>query len=176
MRFLICFSRTWRVGRWHQVQRLQSGVPWSSKVPLPTSGCTMDWKNNMCGVNGNTMEIFRKNLKSLIHEKNLKSKISCQTPFKDSRRTFTASWSVLMAKAPSTLTFSSVVGIGTPSTPSPLGECVPPSFGWGGGGTHSLAGEGAGGVLIQTRVQTLWYSKFICTLRFAVCNLCCETY
>ncbi len=32
-----------------------------------------------------------------------------------------------------------------------------------GGGTHSLAGEGVGGP-VRTRGQTLWYSRFICTL------------
>ncbi len=32
-----------------------------------------------------------------------------------------------------------------PPTPSPAGECIPPQLGWGGGGAHSLAGEGVGG-------------------------------
>jgi hypothetical protein len=30
-------------------------------------------------------------------------------------------------------------------TPSPACECVLPSYGWGGGGSHPLGGEGVGG-------------------------------
>ncbi len=50
-------------------------------------------------------------------------------------------------------------------TPLPAGVCAPPPFGsrGGGGGTHSLAGEGKGGPN-STRGQTLWYSRYICTL------------
>jgi hypothetical protein len=49
-------------------------------------------------------------------------------------------------------------------TPSPAGECVPPPFGWGGG---TLArGRVVGGVPIQTRGQTLWYSRYIYTFCF----------
>ncbi len=40
-------------------------------------------------------------------------------------------------------------------------ECAPPS--WFKGGTHSFVGEGVG-VPIRTRGQTLWYSRYICTL------------
>jgi hypothetical protein len=44
--------------------------------------------------------------------------------------------------------------------PSSAGECAPNSR-----GTHSLGGEGMGGVPIRTRGQTLlWYSSYICTL------------
>jgi hypothetical protein len=50
-----------------------------------------------------------------------------------------------------------------PPPPSPAGECVPPFGSGGGGGAHSLAGEG-GGVPIRTRGQTLWYSRYTCTL------------
>ncbi len=31
-------------------------------------------------------------------------------------------------------------------------------------GTHSLAGRVDGGVPVRTRGQTLWYSRYICTL------------
>ncbi len=42
---------------------------------------------------------------------------------------------------------------------------VCPPFGfWGGGGAHSLAGEG---VPIRTRGQTLWYAMYICTFTFS---------
>jgi hypothetical protein len=52
-------------------------------------------------------------------------------------------------------------------TPSTAGECVFPPFGSGVGGyTHSLGGKGVGGggVPIPSRGQTLWYSRYICTL------------
>jgi hypothetical protein len=49
--------------------------------------------------------------------------------------------------------------LGLLPTLSPAGECVPSPL-WA-GGTHSLAGEG---VLIPTRGQTLWHSRYICTL------------
>jgi hypothetical protein len=63
------------------------------------------------------------------------------------------------------LSFSPVVGIGTPPTPHsqasvPLPPLVP------GGGAHLLAIEGDGRVPIPTRGQTLWYSIFMCTLWF----------
>ncbi len=47
--------------------------------------------------------------------------------------------------------------LGSPTTHSQASES--PSFG-SGGGTHSLGGEGVG-VPILTRVQTLWYSRYI---------------
>ncbi len=51
------------------------------------------------------------------------------------------------------------------TTPSPAGEAVPPVLeGGGGGGTHSLVGGEVGGVLIPTRGQTLWYSRYKSTL------------
>ncbi len=56
------------------------------------------------------------------------------------------------------LSFSPVVGLGTP-TPSPASECVPPLL-WfrGGGGTHyTLAYGRGGGGPIPTRGQTLMY-------------------
>ena len=48
--------------------------------------------------------------------------------------------------------FSSLPNWDSP-TPSPASECVPPPFGWGGGGgyTHSLAGQGVLEVPIPTR-------------------------
>jgi hypothetical protein len=46
--------------------------------------------------------------------------------------------------------------------PSPAGECVPP---FGSGGTPSR-GERGWGVPIPTRGQTLWYSRYICTLGY----------
>ncbi len=53
-------------------------------------------------------------------------------------------------------------------TPSPAGDCVPPSFGLvgGGGGTHSLGGEGLGG-LIPTRGQTEWSKIIYMSLLFS---------
>jgi hypothetical protein len=60
------------------------------------------------------------------------------------------------------LSFSLVVGIGTPPTPHPQAS-VPSSFGSGGRGT--LAGERRGGkVPIPTRGHTLWWSLYIFTL------------
>jgi hypothetical protein len=59
------------------------------------------------------------------------------------------------------LSFSPVVGIGTPPTPHPQAN-VPPPLGSGGRGT--LAGEKGGGrVPVPTRGHTLWYSIYICT-------------
>ncbi len=61
------------------------------------------------------------------------------------------------------LSFSPVVGMGTPPTPHPKARCPPPPPGSGGRGT--LAGERGGGrVPILTRGHTLWYSVNICTL------------
>jgi hypothetical protein len=50
---------------------------------------------------------------------------------------------VAAQKRQSTRLFIQSFGLGTP-IPSPSGECVPSLFGSGGGGTHSLAGEGVG--------------------------------
>jgi hypothetical protein len=50
--------------------------------------------------------------------------------------------------------------------PSHARECVPPpppSFGSGGRGTLAC-GRGGGRVPIRTKGQTLWYSRYICTL------------
>jgi hypothetical protein len=45
-----------------------------------------------------------------------------------------------------------------------LRRVCPPPFG-SAGGTHPLTGEGwVLGVPIRTRGQTLWYSRYICTL------------
>ncbi len=57
------------------------------------------------------------------------------------------------------LSFSPVVGIGTPPTPHPFGS----------GGRDTLAGERRGGrVPIPTRDHTLWYSLYISTLCSAI--------
>ncbi len=49
-------------------------------------------------------------------------------------------------------------------TPHPqAGECAPLHFGSGGGGAHSLGGDGLG-IPIPTRGHTLWYSVFRSTL------------
>jgi hypothetical protein len=61
------------------------------------------------------------------------------------------------------LGFFPVVRIGTPTTPPPAGECVPPLV----PGRDTLAcgrGSGGGGVPIPTRGQTLCYSRYVCTL------------
>jgi hypothetical protein len=52
-------------------------------------------------------------------------------------------------------------------TPLPAGERAPPPLWFRGGGTHTLAGgRGGGSVPIPTRGQTLWNSRYICTLWF----------
>jgi hypothetical protein len=52
------------------------------------------------------------------------------------------------------------------SAPSHGSECCSPSHLWFQGGTHSLAGEGAGEP-IRTKRQTLWYSRYsIIPLRY----------
>jgi hypothetical protein len=66
------------------------------------------------------------------------------------------------------LSFSPVVGIGTPPTPHPQASVPPPPF--GSEGAHSLAREGGGRVLIPTRGHTLWYSV-LCAVEST-----CETY
>jgi hypothetical protein len=43
----------------------------------------------------------------------------------------------------------------TTPTPSPASECCPPTFGSGGRGAHSLAGEGAGGANSDEGIDTL---------------------
>ncbi len=55
-------------------------------------------------------------------------------------------------------------------SPSPAGECVLPSFGLG-GDTNSLREMGwGGGVPIQTRGQTLWYSRYLPVIyMYALC-------
>ncbi len=55
-------------------------------------------------------------------------------------------------------------------TPSPAGDYVLPSFGWGGGGgdTHSLRERGWG-VPIPTRGQTLWYFRYLPIHVYALC-------
>ena len=59
------------------------------------------------------------------------------------------------------LSFSPVVGIGTPPTPHPFGS----------GGRDTFAGErGDGRVPIPTRGHTLWYSLYLCTLPCAGTN------
>jgi hypothetical protein len=66
------------------------------------------------------------------------------------------------------LSFSPVVGIGTPPTPHPQAS-VPSPFGSGGRGT--LAGERRGGrVPIPTRGHTLWYSV-LCAVE-STCETC----
>jgi hypothetical protein len=53
-----------------------------------------------------------------------------------------------------------------PPTPLPAGECVPspPPLGFRGEG-HTRLRERVGlGVPIRTRGQTLWYSRYVCTL------------
>jgi hypothetical protein len=45
-----------------------------------------------------------------------------------------------------------VIRIGIPPPPSPAGEYVPSPFGSAGGGAHSFAADGVGGVPIRTRV------------------------
>ncbi len=61
------------------------------------------------------------------------------------------------------LGYFSIVRIGTPP-PSLAGECVPSHF--GSGGEHIRWGERMwGGVPIRAMGQTLWYSRYICTLR-----------
>ncbi len=66
--------------------------------------------------------------------------------------------------------FSTVVGIEILPPLSPAGECVPPSFGWGGGGGGELhtrlreRGEGPNSDEGTCRVQTLLYSRYLCTL------------
>jgi hypothetical protein len=60
------------------------------------------------------------------------------------------------------MSFSPVVGIGTPPTPYPAGECAPPPFGSGGRGT--LAGE-RGRVPIPTRGHALWYAMYFVVIR-----------
>ncbi len=60
------------------------------------------------------------------------------------------------------LSFSPVVGIGTPPTPHPQAS-VPPHPVLG-GGAHSLWREGLGEFQIPTRGRTLWYSLHIRTL------------
>jgi hypothetical protein len=40
-------------------------------------------------------------------------------------------------------------------TPSPAGECLPHSFGSGGGGTHSQAGEAVGGSQFDEGTDTV---------------------
>ncbi len=59
-----------------------------------------------------------------------------------------------------------VVRIGTPPPPlpQPLTSVFPPPPLVPRGGTHSLGERGWGGVPIRTRGQTLWYSRYICTL------------
>ncbi len=55
------------------------------------------------------------------------------------------------------LSFSPLVGIGTPPTPHPRASVPPPLWPFGsGGGSHSLAR-----VPIPTRGHTLWYSLYI---------------
>ncbi len=59
------------------------------------------------------------------------------------------------------LSFSKVVGVGTPPTPHPQVSGAPPLTGYMGRGT--LAGERGGGrVPIPTRGHTLWYSFVHC--------------
>jgi hypothetical protein len=61
------------------------------------------------------------------------------------------------------LSFSPVVGIGTPPTLHP--QASVPLLPFGSGGRGTLAGErGVGRVPIPTRGHTLWYSLYICTL------------
>ncbi len=61
------------------------------------------------------------------------------------------------------LSFSPVVGIGTPPTPQPQASVPPPSL-VPGKGAYTLAGERGGGrVPIPTRGHTLWYSLYIRT-------------
>jgi hypothetical protein len=50
-----------------------------------------------------------------------------------------------------------------PPAPSPAGECVPSPLVPGGGDTLAC-GRGGGGVLIRTRRQTLWYSRYKCNV------------
>ncbi len=47
-------------------------------------------------------------------------------------------------------------------TPSPVGECIPPSFysGGGGGGYTHACGRRGGGVPVPTNGQVLWYYRF----------------
>jgi hypothetical protein len=96
----------------------------------------------MCGVNGNTMEIFRKNLKSLIHEKNLKSKVRLllRTPEALSRPLEVFSWqsSQHLNLFFSRRNWDSIHSLTLRRVRSPL-------LWFGGGGTHLLAGEGVGG-------------------------------
>jgi hypothetical protein len=61
-----------------------------------------------------------------------------------------------------------VVRIGT--TLTPYTQASVPPFGSGVGGLHSIAGEGVR-VPIRTRGQTLWYSRYLCTL--CLNRLCC---
>ncbi len=60
------------------------------------------------------------------------------------------------------LSFSPVIGIGTPPTPHPQASVPPPLCS---GGRSTLDGErGGGGVPIPTRGHTLRYSLYKCTL------------
>ncbi len=52
-----------------------------------------------------------------------------------------------------------------PPTPSHAGECVPLLVP---GGDTLACGKGNGGVPIPTRGQTLWHSRYICTLWYAL--------
>jgi hypothetical protein len=63
------------------------------------------------------------------------------------------------------LAFSLVVRIWIPPPPYPQASVSPPPHICFRGITHSLAGEGVGvGDPIPTRGQTLWFSRYICTL------------
>jgi hypothetical protein len=64
---------------------------------------------------------------------------------------------------PSTMLFLQSPELGPP-TPSPIGECVPPRFRRGRSRDTFSCGRGGEGVPIRTRVQSLWYSRYLCTL------------
>ena len=80
-------------------------------------------------------------------------KIPCCIIVKTIYNIMTTEWTERVA-------FSPVVRRDSP-TPSPAGEVVAPPLWFQGGNT--LGGEGVG-VPIRTRGQTLWYSRYICTV------------
>ncbi len=83
---------------------------------------------------------------TLIYEKNLKSNISCQTPFKESPHGSNKP----QIRQSSRLSLQFQIGSPAPSNSS---ECCPPPGSKG--ETHSLAGEGAGGANSDEREDTL---------------------